>query len=892
VGSEHTAGDSALVLAARESFQLATVNPSRAWELAAQIGIEARRAKDWAAVSVASHTVGVAAKQLDDLNTSSSALRNAIRAGQRAGSASMAAEARVSLSGTLSLMGRPGQALRAVAAAIDALHGVAAAKARTQQAAILQLIGRDEEALAALRLALPTLKRAGEADWATRALSNRSLMYIAHRSFRAAEADLLTAQRLCEAHGPLTWAAYIEQNLGWLKASRGEVVAALDHYERAEEKYRNLGAEVGSLREAKGRLLLSVRLVTEARTAAESAVQIHQKQQRHLEVVDAQLLLSTVALVQGDHLAAKEAANQALRGFRRLNRPSGIALARYARLQADFASQPEQITPAQARRSADELARAGWLVPSLEARILAGRLALARGHRANAKRDLAQAARARFTGPADSRARAWLAEALLREAEGRRRSAKSAISAGLRIVENYQATLGATELRAHVSIHRGALAATGLRMGLEDANARAVLSFVERGRASALLLRPPRPPDDPILSADLEDLRTTITEIADRRSTGKSTGELLKRQVRLERAIADRCRRFPAAAGNQKAGGRQISELIMALDRTALIEYIELNDLLYAVTLVNGKARLNQLGSPGQMKQNLLQLSFALRRIANPQASPESTAAATLVLRELKGRFDELLFRPLRQQIGDRPLVLVPSISLQALPWSVVPTCAARPVTVVPSARLWLSASERRQPTAGQRVTIVAGPGLPGANAEAKAVAALYPGALQLIDGNGETASVLAAMDDAAMVHIAAHGLLRSDNPFFSSLLLADGPLTLYELERLHRAPYHVVLASCDAASPRVIAIDEVLGLATLLLAQGTASLIAPMTAVLDEAIVDLMVAYHRGIRAGYAPAEALAIAQEKAAADGDTSWAAAASFVCIGAGHRALGVF
>ena len=66
-----------------------------------------------------------------------------------------------------------------------------------------------------------------------------------------------------------------------------------------------------------------------------------------------------------------------------------------------------------------------------------------------------------MVGPADARARAWLAEAMLRKADGRRPAALSALRAGLRIVEDHQATLGAVELRAHVSAHRGALARFG-----------------------------------------------------------------------------------------------------------------------------------------------------------------------------------------------------------------------------------------------------------------------------------------------------------------------------------------------------------------------------------------------------------------------------------------------
>lgn len=872
--------------AARESLRLTTIDPGQAQALAQRIKHTALRTHDWRPLSISEHALGLAAKQLDDLMGSTTALRRAIRAGQRAESDVLVAEARASLAGTLISRGRLVPALSEIAAALGQLEGVAAAKVQTQQAAILQMSGRNDEALAVLRVSLPVLRRSGEHDWATRALSNRSLLHINRRAFRLAEADLLAARQLCDDHSLATWGAYVEQNLGWLDSSRGDVIAALGHYDRAEQRYRKLGTEVGSLLEARGRLLLSVRLVDEARAAAETAIQLHGRQQRNLELVDAQLLLSTVAMVQGDGSTAVAAAAQAARGYRTLHRADGAALARYARLQATYLLDAGAVTPAQARRCADELARFGWLVPSLEARILAGVLALSRGQRKQARADLAEAARARSIGPADLRARAWLAEALLRRADGRRRAAKTAIWAGLRIVERYQATLGATELRAHVSIHRGALAHEGLRVSIEEGRPRDVLSFVERGRASALLLRPPRPPDDAELSRQLADLRTTMTEIEDRRGQGRPVADLVQRQVRAERAIADRCRRFPAVAGPNQTPIRRISELVDALGELALVEYIEFDDTLFAVTLVDNSCRLHRLGSVGPIRQGLTHLSFALRRTAAPTTGAASRTAAGLVLDQLGATFDEQLFGPLRAVIGARQLVIVPSRSLQALPWAVLPTCFDRPVSVVPSARLWLQAAERARP-ASQAVVVVAGPGLPGARSEALAVAAEHPGTTLLIDADAAAGRVLAAMDGAALAHVAAHGLLRSDNPFFSSLLLADGPLTVYELQALSRAPEHVVLAACEAATPRVISVDEVLGLAAAMLALGTASLVAPTMAVLDHATVDFMLGYHAELLAGRSPADALAQAQSKAAALGRATWAAAAGFLCIGAGHR-----
>jgi hypothetical protein len=199
------------------------------------------------------------------------------------------------------------------------------------------------------------------------------------------------------------------------------------------------------------------------------------------------------------------------------------------------------------------------------------------------------------------------------------------------------------------------------------------------------------------------------------------------------------------------------------------------------------------------LKQWLAYLTFAMRRLANPSSTRTSQTAAMATLTRIGRDFDDLLFGPFRRRLGDRPIVVVPSNSLQSLPWSVLPTAIGRPISVVPSARLWLGASELAKPGDDAGIVIVAGPGLPGARSEAEAVARQYPERTLLLDDAATVDTVGRAMDGAALAHIASHGVLRSDNPSFSSLVLADGPLTVYELERLHRAPHHVVLAACEA---------------------------------------------------------------------------------------------
>lgn len=141
------------------------------------------------------------------------------------------------------------------------------------------------------------------------------------------------------------------------------------------------------------------------------------------------------------------------------------------------------------------------------------------------------------------------------------------------------------------------------------------------------------------------------------------------------------------------------------------------------------------------------------------------------------------------------------------------------------------------------------------------------------------------ALNGASLAHLAAHGRVRGDNPLFSSLLLADGPMTLYDLERLERVPQTVVLAACDSARPIVRPGDELLGFSATFLSRGSRHLVASVVPIPDASTTPLMVAFHRMLAGGHPPAVALADAQQRVLQTDPAAMAAAAGFVCIGAG-------
>ena len=117
---------------------------------------------------------------------------------------------------------------------------------------------------------------------------------------------------------------------------------------------------------------------------------------------------------------------------------------------------------------------------------------------------------------------------------------------------------------------------------------------------------------------------------------------------------------------------------------------------------------------------------------------------------------------------------------------------------------------------------LVAGPELPGAVAEVEAIAAAHDGAEVLLPPSSDIARVTTALAGAALAHVACHGVVRADNPMFSSLLVSDGHLSVHELDRRGIAPHRMVLAACESGSEGVYPGNETLGFVSTLLALGT----------------------------------------------------------------------
>jgi tetratricopeptide (TPR) repeat protein len=828
--------------------------------------------------------LGRAQSELDRPDDAVTTLATAAALADDAGFVAVAAEVRVSRSVCLLTTGDALEARADLDRAEPNLAGAPLGRLLMQRALLDLHAGRLTEARQGFDDAQPRLVDDPVAT--CRLLANRGIVHTYLGDRDRAESDQLACRELALALGQHLAAAAATHNLGYLRGRSGDIPGALEWFGRARDLYEELGmpARLATNLEADlCEVLLAGGLHREAVAAAQRAERAAGDSGNRLAHAEASLLLARAMLAQGD-AAAEQVALDAAEAFRRADRMPYAAYAEHVALQAAQAGDtPPEDLLRRAMLLVQPLDEHGWRAEAVEVRTVAGRLALQLGDLATAHAVLGRAASDRATGAAGVRADGWLATAHLRHAEGDRGGARRALQAGIDVVEAHRASLGATELRTRATRHAIDLAAFGLQLAVEDGRPAELLSWAERWHAGTLALAPVRPPRDGRLAGALDELRAAHSAMREATLVGDDTQEAASAVARLERRVRD-ISRTTAADGVQSAATIDLAALRRALadEGATLIEYVVVGDRLWAVKVSPSRCRAVDLGPFGPVVQDVERVLAALRRLALHGASARSLDAAVASLRHTGTALDRLLIQPLR--LPDGPVVVVPTSALQGLAWSVLPSLTARPVTVAPSALVWQRQSLESTDLVSRRAALVAGPGLAHAAREVAEIAALYDDPVTLVDPEATVASVLDAMEGASTLHLAAHGTLRADNPFFTALHTSDGPLTVYDVEHVVRAPTTVVLPACDAGMASVRSGDELVGTAAALVSVGVSTVVAPLTVVSDDSVVAMMVDLHRGLADRGSPAHSLMAARCAALDRGQPGAIAAAhAFVAVG---------
>jgi tetratricopeptide (TPR) repeat protein len=855
-----------------ELLALALSRPSEALAAAREVLAQHPSASQ---AAVAHQAAGVVLRDFGDIGEAIEELKEAHRFARKTGDLDRESDVLASLGVARLLAGQTRRGLSVLDTALRHSHGVPAGRILIRRAYALWILGRNAEALRDAQAAVDLLSGAGDLVWEARALHHRATMYLAVGDIERADLDYARAETLHATAGQRFEYASARQERGVAAHARGDLPTALAHLDHAQGLFDQLGVFEPELAVNKCTVLLAAGLARDALGEVDAAVSTIERD-RGSAAWHAELLYSSAlaAAATRDLGLAQRRSADALRLFRRQRRPWWAARAELVLLLCRFAGEDRSASLLQAARRVtarlDELDAAR----AVDAHLLTGRLALARGRPDEAGRHLRSAASARRRGQLRTRSTGWLAQATWCEAEGRWRGMMAACDRGLAQLDLHLRTLGATELRTLATAHGAELAGMVLRYAVRRGDARLFLQWSERWRATALRVTPVRPPPDSELVADLAALRNVAARLDSARDDRSAAPALYRERRRLEAAVRQRVLHTPAVAVRD-AEPFTTADLLEQLGDTDLLELTDVDGQLYAVVVTGGRLRMEHVGPTQEADRSLAHALFALRREGSRRG------AYRLDLAEIGLRLERNLLGGSVRLLRGGPLVVVPTGRLHAVPWGLMPSLRERATSVAPSASAWLRARRAARP-AKSRVVLVGGPGLSTGDAEIRRLAAQYPDAVVLADGGAVAERVMAAMDGAWLVHVAAHGTFRADSPLFSAIELDDGPLTVYDLERLRRAPYRVLLSSCNSAIGVAVGADELLGLVSALISLGSAGVVASVVPVNDPATVPLMLALHDHLRAGSGLAEALALARYAVGAD-SVAYSTAHSFIALG---------
>ncbi|MCP3975224.1 MAG: CHAT domain-containing protein [bacterium] len=792
----------------------------------------------------------MAQRNAGDVAASIDTLAAAHDLGLQHGDTELADEIGLTLSGAEAMDGRlddAEQRMREIAARRSDTQGD---KARAQLGALYNFTAQYSAGATALDGLSTQLEQAGEIEWAARASSNRGWCLIQLGRSREAIVELERGRDLWLGLGAADSASQPAQHIAVaysllgrpreaLEALRGALHGhelEVDDYLDAADLYEQAGLIEDALSNARA-----------ARDAARNA------RERGL----CELALTRLYIATGRYEAAIDWAKAAELSFDEI----GATDLRYA---ATVLLSSSQIRCAAAPR----VDRRSLLAPAGEessrsaalARLVQGEIQLRDGDLPGASSAVEQIIQDDTHVGLALRLQARTLEARIEAARGRGESAVQKVVEALRRVGEQAAATGSTDLNVAMRGLGASLADFGLGVALDQGDLGAIVAITDRLRALDAL---PRFDPPPSIAAEVAQYRQLRRHGADDDAISK-----------VELSLRDSIR----TSGTQMfatATPIDLDTIREVLGDGHLALFVEQGGNLTRLELSQGNATLTPVGSTRAIEELAAK---ARMRLVSALAAPEREDRRQSLTATTE-RLSEALFANSPRNNG--PLVFIAPPGVFGVPWPLLPHLAGRPLHLNASPASWFNAAARAE--RGARNTYVAGPYPAQAALEVAELAAGDPGATALTGSAATTDAALELIDGADRVHLATHGIARTDNPIFSSLDLADGPLTLYDMQTV-APPRQLIVSACAVGRPRTYRGGLAVGLPAVVLAGGSRTVVAAEVDVPDEATRRAMLVLHELMRRGHSPAEALTAATAALLVEDPAAGIAAAAFNAYGA--------
>jgi CHAT domain-containing protein len=393
-----------------------------------------------------------------------------------------------------------------------------------------------------------------------------------------------------------------------------------------------------------------------------------------------------------------------------------------------------------------------------------------------------------------------------------------------------------------------------LHWSIEDAASRALIEELEGLRAEHqwFYQLANRLPDN------LEEFPQAMTP-------EQSLAEMRKREQRMRAITEQLYLRNEDDKRTVQTSSLSFNEIHEALDDdSTLIEYYNNGESLWAFTLSRKAMQVHRLAVTVQELNYLVeqwQVNIGGAVKMDPHAN--GTQKSTTLARRILQRLHAALIQPLALKGNNPRLVFVPYGVLHFLPFHLLYDgtkylIEKHEILILPAAGLVTRQVPRRGP--GALVLAHSWHGkLPQTASEAQAVQKLFGGRIHMEE---QVNRAVLGESPLQILHIAAHGQHRLDQPDLSFLQLEDGQLYADDVMQQDLSYELVTLSACETGRARIAASDDLIGIGRSFLYAGAGALVLSLWQVEDQSTLRLMEQMYAALYAGSSKPSALRQAQ------------------------------
>lgn len=745
------------------------------------------------------------------------------------------------------------------------------------------------------------------------------------------------ARARAATHGFPVLQAMVEESSALLALACGQYREALAGFEASRARYEALAMpqHLAIAEKQLANAYLALRLLPEAQALYQQVLGRFEALDMPEDRAWALAQLGRTLALLGRPQAASRAFEQASAAFAGQQMPVGEAAVALARGESLLAQGRAAEALPWCEAAAQGFGNAAIAHAALRSRLVQADALLAAGQAAAAHERFAEGlAQARQQGWLALEVHALAGLGSAARAQGNSAAAASAWEQAVALSEAQRAALPGEDLRSaflasQLAPYQGLV---GLWLDAQDqspgpARPGELLALVERSRARALadrLGRQAAPPAEPAAgraakapppapggappaphggheqpgraSSAHDRLNWLYHRVQQLQEAGETSAALESEIRETERALLEQSRRQrlsqtpagdPIATCPPARAVALASDLQQALaEGDALVAYAVAGDELLAIVVTRQALTLRRrLAAWSAVLPALRQLRFQMETVRHGDAALSRHLPRLLERTQARlAQLHDLVWAGLADLVAghERLLVVAPG-ALGALPFAALhdgqaPLLERHTLAMAASAEAALHGLARPAGPARSALALGESSRLPQAAAEARDVAARFGAdGTALVGPAASVAALVARAAEADVLHLACHARFRSDNPMFSALDLADGALTVEQVQGLRLRPGTVVLSACESGLADEGDGDELVGLVRAFLVAGAARVVASLWPVDDAQAARQMQHFHAALVAGASPAAALRDAQRRlrATAPHPAHWAA-----------------